>query len=219
MRARGSDPPYKPNQNPIVYLREFFRSALAFFCQRPNLARLVILELTDDPLLSLVFAERMFATIAGLAAKVDLIWGLELLIGRLTEATMIDADAVFLNILNRWEFGGAEPGRAGGAFGGERADVPALDAPLRGGGRGRALGPQARQGVGQAGPVRPGGGGGAALSRALSGFHRQALPRASGEGPWLWLGLHLDEAAPSVGGAGAQGAAQGGAPEGRSQSR
>ena len=34
----------------------------------------------------------MFATIAGLAAKVDLIWGLELLIGRLTEATMIDAD-------------------------------------------------------------------------------------------------------------------------------
>src|SRR5277367_1643876 len=47
--------------------------------------------------------------------------------------------------------GGAEPGRGGGVFGGERADVPALDAPLRGGGRGGSLGPQAWQGVGQAG--------------------------------------------------------------------
>ena len=56
-------------------------------------ARLVILELTDDPLLSLMFAERMFATIAGLAAKADLVWGLELLIGRLTEATMIESGA------------------------------------------------------------------------------------------------------------------------------
>jgi len=35
------------------YLREFFRSALVSFRQRPTLARLVILELTDDPLLSL----------------------------------------------------------------------------------------------------------------------------------------------------------------------
>jgi putative transposase len=32
----------------------------------------------------------------------------------------------------------SEPGGGGGAIGGERADVPALDAPLRGGGRGRA---------------------------------------------------------------------------------
>jgi hypothetical protein len=39
------------------------------------------IPLTDDPLLSLMFAERMFATIAGLAAKADLVWGLELLIG------------------------------------------------------------------------------------------------------------------------------------------
>ena len=40
-----------------------------------------------------MFAERMFATIAGLAAKADLVWGLELLIGRLTEATMIESGA------------------------------------------------------------------------------------------------------------------------------
>ena len=33
--------PYKPNQDPNDYLREFFRSALASFRQRPTLARLV----------------------------------------------------------------------------------------------------------------------------------------------------------------------------------
>ena len=86
-------PPYKPNQDPNDYLQAFFRSALASFRQRPRLARLIILELTDDPLLSLVFAERMFATIAGLAAKEDLVWRLEQLIGRLTEATMIESGA------------------------------------------------------------------------------------------------------------------------------
>lgn len=86
-------PPYKPNQGPQDYLRAFFRSALASVRQRPKLARLVILELTEDPLLSLTFAERMFATIAALAAEADLIWGLELLIGRLTEVTMIESGA------------------------------------------------------------------------------------------------------------------------------
>ena len=86
-------PPYKPNQDPNDYLEAFFLSALASFRQRPRLARLVILELTDDPLLSLTFAERMFATIAALAAEADLIWGLELLIGRLTEVTMIESGA------------------------------------------------------------------------------------------------------------------------------
>ena len=52
------------------------------------------------------------------------------------------------------------------------------------------------KGVGPAGPRRPGGGGGAALSRALSGLHGQAFPRASGEGHgfgwgYTWLKLHL----------------------------
>src|ERR1700722_11699873 len=84
-----------------------------------------------------------------------------------------------------------------------------MDAPLRGGRRGGSGRPSARQGVGQAGSERPGGGSGAALSRALSGLHGEALPRASGEGSRLRLGLHLDEAAPSVEGRGRQGAAQG----------
>ena len=86
-------PPYKPNQDPKNYLEAFFRAALASFRQRPRLARLVVLELNDDPLLSLMFAERMCATIAGLDAKVDLVCSLELLIGRLTEAAMIESGA------------------------------------------------------------------------------------------------------------------------------
>ena len=108
---------------------------------------------------------------------------------------------------------GAQSGRGGGAIGGERTDVPALDAALRGGGRSRALGPQARQGVGQAGPGGSGRGGGAALSRALPGLHGQALPRASHQGSRLRLGLHLAEAASAVEGRCRKGAAQRGAPE------
>jgi hypothetical protein len=52
-----------------------------------------ILELTDKPLLSLAFAERMGMTIVSLAPKADLILGLELLVGRLAEATMIEGGA------------------------------------------------------------------------------------------------------------------------------
>jgi len=42
-------------------------------------------------------------------------------------------------------------------------------------------------------------------------FYGQAFPRASGEGPRLWVGLHLDEAASAMGGRCCEGAAQGGA--------
>jgi AcrR family transcriptional regulator len=84
-------PPYKPSQTPKDYLTDFFRSTMAFARQRPRLARLVALELTDNPLLSLVFAERMCATIAHLAANANLIWALELLIGRVTEATLLES--------------------------------------------------------------------------------------------------------------------------------
>jgi hypothetical protein len=38
----------------------------------------------------LVFAERLGATIAGLAIDVDVIWGLELLIGRLVGLVMVE---------------------------------------------------------------------------------------------------------------------------------
>ena len=64
---------------------------------------------------------------------------------RRTEALQGVRMAVFLNILNRWESAEPEPGRGGGAFGGERADVPALDAPLRGGGEAGLCRSAARQ--------------------------------------------------------------------------
>jgi AcrR family transcriptional regulator len=86
-------PPYKPDQGPNDYLQEFFRLGLASFRKHPRLARLVILQLTDDPLLSLIFAERMSATIAGLSVTADLILGLEQLIGKFAEATMIESGA------------------------------------------------------------------------------------------------------------------------------
>src|ERR1700722_17802943 len=108
---------------------------------------------------------------------------------------------------------GAQSERGGRVAGGERTEVPALDAGLRGGGGGWTLGRPARQGLGQAGSERPGGRSGAALSRAPPGFHRQAFPRASGEGPRLRLELHLAEAASSVEGRCRKGAAQRGAPE------
>ena len=83
-------PPDQPNQKPKEYLQAFIRSALSSFRQQPSLGRLVALELTDDPLLSLVFAERMGATIVGLAAGVDVVWGLELLIGRFVGLVMVE---------------------------------------------------------------------------------------------------------------------------------
>ena len=58
--------------------------------------------------------------------------------------------AVFLDLLRRCGIGGAQSGGGGGVARGERADVPALGAPVRGGGRGRASGSPTRQGVGPA---------------------------------------------------------------------
>ena len=67
---------------------------------------------------------------------------------RWTEALQGVRMTMFLNILNRWESAELNQEEAAELLGGERADVPALDAPLRGGRRGRACGPPARQGVG-----------------------------------------------------------------------
>lgn len=83
-------PPHQPNQTPKDDLRAFMRSALSSFRQQPTLGRLVAHELTDDPLLSLVFAERMGATIVGLATGVDVIRGLELLIARFVGLVMVE---------------------------------------------------------------------------------------------------------------------------------
>jgi hypothetical protein len=106
---------------------------------------------------------------------------------RRTEALQGVRMTMFFKSFAPLGIGGAQSGGGGGVARGERADIPALDAPLRGGRRGRAHRPAAQPGVGQAGPERSGGRGGTALPRALPGFRGQAFPRASGEGPRLRL--------------------------------
>src|SRR5665213_3053430 len=72
---------------------------------------------------------------------------------------------------------------SGGVVGCGRADVPALVPALRGGRRGGAFGPPARQGLGQAGAGGSGGGGRGALPGALQRLHGETFPRASASGP------------------------------------
>ena len=92
---------------------------------------------------------------------------------------------------------GAQSERGGRVAGGERTDLPALDAGLA---RRRArldfLDGRFGKALGQAGSERPGGRSGAALSRAPPRFHRQAFPRASARDhgfgwSYTWLKLHL----------------------------
>jgi len=86
-------PPYKPKQDPKIYLREFFGATLTTFRQKPHLGRLVIFETTDDPFLSFVFAERMGATVESLNKKADLIWALELFICRWAGLVLLETGA------------------------------------------------------------------------------------------------------------------------------
>ncbi len=59
-------PPYKPQQDPKSYLRDVVRAMLATSRLHPKLGRLVALHLSDDPLLSPIFAERVCATLAAI---------------------------------------------------------------------------------------------------------------------------------------------------------
>src|ERR1700722_3530417 len=127
---------------------------------------------------------------------------------RRTEALQGVRMAMFLNLLNRWESAELNQGEAAELLGVTERTFRRWTRSSRAGGRGRPPPPPARQGVGQAGPGRPCGRSGAALSRALPGLHGQAFPRASHQGPRLRLGLHLVEAASAMGGRCSEGAAQ-----------
>lgn len=83
-------PPFQPQQAPEDYLRAFFRRALAAFRNQPQLGRLVILRLSDDPLLSPTFAERIAACLAATAANQDMAWALELFLTRLSALAIIE---------------------------------------------------------------------------------------------------------------------------------
>jgi AcrR family transcriptional regulator len=86
----GLTPHYQPKQDPKDYLRAFLRSVLESFRQSPHLGRLVLVELADDPMLSLAFVERMAMTIKALGGKQDLIDGIELLVSRLAGAALVE---------------------------------------------------------------------------------------------------------------------------------
>ena len=75
-------PPYEPKQEPKDYLRDILKNSLAAFRDVPHLGRLVVSELTNDPLLSLTFAERMGSTFQGLKKSADVVWALEVFIAK-----------------------------------------------------------------------------------------------------------------------------------------
>jgi AcrR family transcriptional regulator len=83
-------PPYKPQQDPKDYLRDLFRALLATFRKQPQLGRIVILRLSDDPLLSPIFAERIGATLAAIAKEQDVAWALQLFLNRLAGLVMME---------------------------------------------------------------------------------------------------------------------------------
>jgi AcrR family transcriptional regulator len=83
-------PHYQPKLHPKDYLRAFLLRFLESFRQSPHLGRLVIVHLTDDPMLSLGFVERMSMTIKALGGGQDLIDGVELLVSRLSGLALIE---------------------------------------------------------------------------------------------------------------------------------
>jgi len=83
-------PPYKPHQDAKDYLRDFFRAALAAFRQNPELGRLVVIHLSNNPLLSPVFAERTCATLAAIAKKQNVAWALRVFLERIAGLIMIE---------------------------------------------------------------------------------------------------------------------------------
>jgi hypothetical protein len=137
-----------------------------------------------------------------------LFWGSGM---RRTEALQGVRMGMFLNLLHRFRVGGAQSGGGGRSARGRRTNVPTVDAPLRGGRRGRPCRPAARQGVGQAGSDGSGGGGGRLDRERHQGFTIKPFHDHLVKDHGLRLGLHLAEAALAGEGRGGQGAAQGGA--------
>ena len=130
---------------------------------------------------------------------------------RRTEALQGVRMAVFLNLLHRWESAELNQEEAAELLGVSERTFRRWTRRYEEEGEAGLLDRRLGKASGRRVPSGSGGGGGAALSRALPGFYGQAFPRASGEGPRLWLGLHLAQAASAVDGRRAEGAAQGGA--------
>jgi AcrR family transcriptional regulator len=86
----GLTPPFSLSAEPTDYLRKVFETALKYFRKSPSLCRQAIVRLTDRPLLSPIFAERICATVAAIAEDQDSAYGLELVINRLAGLILIE---------------------------------------------------------------------------------------------------------------------------------
>jgi AcrR family transcriptional regulator len=67
----GTTRPFKPNEEPAAYLRELFLKILQALDARPEIAKLVVLELSSNPLLDPLLAERLLLILAALDVPKD----------------------------------------------------------------------------------------------------------------------------------------------------
>jgi AcrR family transcriptional regulator len=86
----GLTPPYKPNQDPSDYLRQFLKTTLATVREHRMLGRIAISRLMDAPLLSPAFAERLFRTLDALDEIDDTAWAYRHLITRLAGVILME---------------------------------------------------------------------------------------------------------------------------------
>jgi hypothetical protein len=67
----GTSRPFKPMEEPAEYLRELFLKILQSLHARPEIVRLVVLELSSNPILDPLLAERLLLTLAALGVPKD----------------------------------------------------------------------------------------------------------------------------------------------------
>jgi AcrR family transcriptional regulator len=67
----GATRPFKAMEEPAEYLRELFLKILLALHARPEIARLVVLELSSNPLLDPLLAERLLLTLGALGVLKD----------------------------------------------------------------------------------------------------------------------------------------------------
>jgi len=67
----GTTRPFKPKEEPAEYLRELLLKVLLSLHARPEIARLVVLQLSSNPILDPLLAERLLLTLAALGVPKD----------------------------------------------------------------------------------------------------------------------------------------------------
>jgi hypothetical protein len=63
--------PFKPMEEPAEYFRELLQKILQSLHARPEIARLVVLQLSSNPILDPLLAERLLLTLAALGVPKD----------------------------------------------------------------------------------------------------------------------------------------------------